>query len=205
MQTTQHSTRTYRFGTLMYVPSHVALLRGINVGGHNRVAMADLRGVFSSLGHADVATYIQSGNVVFTPARDADGTALARQLERAIATSLEVAPSVVVRSRDELAKVVRDNPYPEEANPKSLHAIFLTADLPSDLADKVAAAQRQAADKGCRDTAALVDRTVFLRTPDGLGRSKLAGLLTARTSPAFADVTVRNWATVTKLLAMCDG
>lgn len=58
----------------MHVPTHVALLRGINVGRHNRVAMADLRHVVSSLGHTEVATYIQSGNVVFTPASKDAGT-----------------------------------------------------------------------------------------------------------------------------------
>jgi uncharacterized protein (DUF1697 family) len=60
------------------MPTHVALLRGINLGGHNKVAMADLREVVTSLGHADVATYIQSGNVVFsTPQTDTAALAAA--------------------------------------------------------------------------------------------------------------------------------
>jgi uncharacterized protein (DUF1697 family) len=188
------------------VPTHVALLRGINVGGHNRVAMADLRRVVASLGHTDVATYIQSGNVVLST-DETDTAALARAIERAIADALGVRPRVVVLSRDELARSVDDNPYPDEPNPKLVHAIFLSEDPGPDLVERVAAAQRQAARNGGRDTAELVGRTLFLHTPDGYGRSELAALLTRGDSgnSAGATGTARNWATVTKLLAMCDG
>src|SRR5260370_21403165 len=114
------------------VPTHVALLRGINVGGHNKVPMAELRQVVASLGHAGVATYIQSGNVVFSAAEAgtagaadtgaADTTALAEALEQAIAAAFGVSVRVVVVSRDELAQVMRDNPYPDEPNTKPAHA-----------------------------------------------------------------------------------
>ena len=91
------------------MPTHVALLRGINVGGRNRVAMADLREVVLGLGHTEVATYIQSGNVVFT-SEEADTARIATALERAIAKHLGVRPTVVVLTRAELAQVVADNP-----------------------------------------------------------------------------------------------
>jgi len=187
------------------MPTHVALLRGINVGGRNKVAMADLRRVVASLGHTDVATYIQSGNVVFTAA-ETDPDALAAALERAIANALGVRPRVVVLSRAELAQAVADNPYADEPDPKAVHAIFLPARPPSDLVDGVAAVQRQAAQKGGRDTAQVVGRTLYLHTPDGYGRSELAALLSrgrGGTSAAAAG-TARNWATVTTLLALCD-
>jgi uncharacterized protein (DUF1697 family) len=187
------------------MPTHVALLRGINVGGRNKVPMADLREVATSLGYTDVATYIQSGNLVFT-ADEADTTALAAALEKAIADALGVAPRVVVLTRDELAQVVRDNPYPDEANPKYVHAVFLTEAPGKDVLERVAAAERQVAEKGSRDTARVVGRTLFLHTPDGFGRSELATLL-ARIPDAKASRaagTARNWATVTKVLAMCD-
>lgn len=187
------------------MPTHVALLRGINVGGRNKVPMAELREVVTSLGYTDVATYIQSGNVVFT-ADEPDTAALAAALEKAIADALGVAPRVVVLTRDELAQVVRDNPYPDEANPKYVHAVFLTEAPGGDVVERVAAAERQVAEKGSRDTARVVGRTLFLHTPDGFGRSELATLL-ARTTDAKASRaagTARNWATVTKLLAMCD-
>src|SRR5919108_5080455 len=105
------------------MPTHVALLRGINVGGRNKVAMADLRAVVESLGHGNVATYIQSGNVVFT-SDNTDSSAIAAEVERALEEVLGVRSSVVVLSRAELAKVIADNPFPDEADPKHLHAIF---------------------------------------------------------------------------------
>jgi uncharacterized protein (DUF1697 family) len=186
------------------MPTHVALLRGINVGGRNKVAMADLRKVVESLGHGDVATYIQSGNVVFT-SKDTDTAAIAAKLERALEKASGVRSSVVVLSRAELAKVIADNPFPDEANPKHLHAVFRGGELGAQEAAAVADAERRARDKGSRDQARVVGRTVYLRTPDGLGRSELAAQL-ARSNPAAGDRggTARNWATVTKLLAMLD-
>jgi uncharacterized protein (DUF1697 family) len=72
------------------MPTHVALLRGINLGGRNRVAMADLRLVVSELGHVDVSTYIQSGNVLFTAPLDADTSVLAEAMTVAIASRLGI-------------------------------------------------------------------------------------------------------------------
>jgi uncharacterized protein (DUF1697 family) len=186
------------------MPTHVAMLRGINLGGRNKVAMADLRKVVESLGHGDVATYIQSGNVVFT-SKDSDTAAIAAQLERALEEAVGVRASVVVLSRAELAKVIADNPFPDEANPKHLHAVFRGARVGAKEAAAIADAERRARDKGSRDQAKAVGRTVYLRTPDGFGRSELAAQLT-RSDPAAADGggTARNWATVTKLLAMLD-
>jgi uncharacterized protein (DUF1697 family) len=185
------------------MPTHIALLRGINVGGRNKVAMADLRKVVTSLGHTEVATYIQSGNVAFTTA-ETDTAALAAAMERAIAGALGVRPRVVVLSREELARAVGDNPYPREPNPKFVHAIFLAEDPGPDLLESVAAAERQAAGKGGRDSARVVGRTLFLHTPDGYGRSELAALLARGGAKSAGAGTARNWATVTKLLTMCD-
>jgi uncharacterized protein (DUF1697 family) len=187
------------------VPTHVALLRGINVGARNRVAMADLREVVTSLGHTDVATYIQSGNVVFT-STEADTTALAADLERAIAEALTVRPRAVVLSRNELAQVIADNPYPDETNPKCLHAAFRSEELAPGEAAAIAAALQQVREKGSRDEVQVVGRTLYLRTPDGLGRSELAARL-GRPGGALASLasaTMRNWTTVGKLLALCD-
>jgi uncharacterized protein (DUF1697 family) len=191
-------------GKLTTVPTHIALLRGINVGGRTKLAMADLRQAVNALGHTDVATYIQSGNLVFTPAPGSDPAKLAAGLERAIAGLGGVAPRVVVLTREQLAKVVRDNPYPDEDNPRAVHAIFLADEPGPELATVVAEAQRQAAGKGSRDTATLVGRTLFLHTPDGFGRSQLAAALVARAGRDGGAGTARNWATVTKLLTMCE-
>jgi uncharacterized protein (DUF1697 family) len=97
--------------------SHVALLRGINVGGRNKVPMADLREVVAALGHTGVTTYIQSGNVLFSTA-DTDTAKLAAALESAIEDRFGLWSSVVVLSRDELAEVLAANPYSGEPNPR---------------------------------------------------------------------------------------
>jgi uncharacterized protein (DUF1697 family) len=184
--------------------THVALLRGINVGGRNKVAMADLRKVVESLGHGNVATYIQSGNVVFT-SNHTDTAAIAAELERALEKTLGRRSRVVVLSRAELAKVIADNPFPDEADPRRVHAVFRGAEVSAEEAAAVAAAERRASDKGVRDRAKVVGRTVYLHTPDGFGVSELAAQLT-RINPAAQDRggTARNWATVTKLQAMLD-
>jgi len=185
------------------MPRYVALLRGINVGGRNRVAMADLRQLAASLGHTDVTTYIQSGNLIFSSPQAGTGE-LADALERQIAERLAVRPRVVVLSRDELARVIADNPFPDEISPRYLHAVFRRAAMSPAGITAVAAAQQRARDKGSRDEAAVVGRTLFLSTPDGLGRSELAAQLARSSSSAAAPElgTARNWATVTKLMAL---
>jgi uncharacterized protein (DUF1697 family) len=187
------------------VPTHIALLRGINLGSNKRIAMADLREAVASLGHGDVATYIQSGNVLFS-SPETDTAALAAGLERVIAERLGIQAGVVVLTRDELAKVIADNPYRSEPNPKYVHVIFLPTDPEPDHAARLAEFERQAAAKGSRDTVHLAGRAVFLHTPDGFGTSELAKLLgrAGGSLSAKGKGTARNWSTVTKLLALCD-
>lgn len=188
--------------------THVALLRGINVGGTNKIAMADLRAVVASLGHTDVATYVQSGNVVFTArgadtARGANPAALAAELEQAIARDCGILPRVVVLSREELEQVVRDNPYRAEPNLAYVHAVFFSEQPGPAVMERIAAAERRAAAKGGHDEVRMVGRALFLHTPDGYGRSELAAQLN-RASGGAAAGTARNWSTVTRLLALCD-
>jgi uncharacterized protein (DUF1697 family) len=187
------------------VPTHIALLRGINLGGHKRIAMPDLRTVVASLGHDDVSTYIQSGNVLFSTG-ETDCAALAAGLRQAVSGQLGVEAGVVVLSRDALATVIDDNPYLAEPNPKCVHVIFLPGEPDPDHAERLAAFQQQAADKGSRDEVALVGRAVFLHTPDGYGNSELAKLLGRAGGSLSARVagTARNWSTVTKLLDLLD-
>ena len=189
------------------MPTHVALLRGVNNLGGKRVAMAELRAAVTSLGHAEVTTYIQSGNVLFipAPAGPADATALAAELERAIADRTGVRARAVVLARGELARCVHDNPYPGEMNPKLLHAVFLP-DLPGPgLAAWVADAERHVRARGGRDEARVLGRTVYLHTPDGYPPSELRRMLARPGGPTSAAVagTARNWATVTRLAELC--
>ena len=180
---------------------YVALLRGINVGGRNKVAMADLRQLSDSLGHTEITTYIQSGNLVFTSS-DENAIALADALEAEIARSVGVSPAGVVLSRADLAQVIADNPFPEESNPKALHAVFYREAITDETIAAVARAEQKAHAKGSRDEAAVVGRTLFMRTPDGLGRSELAAQLARSVTKAAG--TARNWATVNRLLEMLD-
>jgi uncharacterized protein (DUF1697 family) len=189
------------------MPTHVALLRGINVGGHNKVPMAQLRELVAGLGHADVATYIQSGNVAFSTSQT-DTAALATALEEAIAAAFGIQVRVVVLSRADLGRVARDNPYPDEPSPKAVHVVFLSAKPGPEVAARVADARRRAEQKqpGTRDTAEVIGRTIFLHTPDGFGRSELAAQIAGGSRGKAGDLigTARNWATVTKLLTMCE-
>jgi uncharacterized protein (DUF1697 family) len=195
------------------VPTHVALLRGVNNLGGKKVAMAELREVATSLGHTDVTTYIQSGNVLFTPrpaaartADRADAAALAAELEQAISDRIGVRARAVVLSREELARCLDDNPYPAETNPRLLHAIFLPEVPGPGLAEWLADAERQVRAKGSRDAVQFLGRTVYLHTPDGFPPSELRRILARSGGPTSAALagTARNWATVTSLIRLCQ-
>jgi uncharacterized protein (DUF1697 family) len=190
--------------------SHVALLRGINVGGRNKVPMAELREVVASLGHAGVSTYIQSGNVLFSTG-ETDTGQLAAALEAAISERFGLRASVVVLSRDELARILDGNPYRDEPNPRLVHVVFLNTELPSDVLDRIAAAQAAVAAKGSRDTVQVAGQAVYLHTPDGFGTSELAQVLLSRVlSPPAKQkkqavvATARNMATSAKVLSLCE-
>ena len=182
--------------------SHVALLRGINVGGRNKVPMAELREVVTSLGHTGVTTYIQSGNVLFTTP-EADPARLASELEAAITGTFGIESSVVVLSRDELAQVLDQNPYPDEPNPKLVHVVFLNGEPPGGLLERIKTAESAVAAKGSRDTVTAVGPALYLNTPDGYGTSELAQALLRILGRADVAATARNWATATKLLSLC--
>jgi uncharacterized protein (DUF1697 family) len=190
--------------------SHVALLRGINVGGRNKVPMAELREVAASLGHTGVSTYIQSGNVLFSTG-ETDTGHLAAALEAAISERFGLRASVVVLSRDELARILDGNPYRDEPNPRLVHVVFLNAELPPDVLDRIGAAQAAVAAKGSRDTVQVAGQAVYLHTPDGFGTSELAQVLLSRVlgPPAKQKkqatvATARNMATSAKLLSLCE-
>jgi uncharacterized protein (DUF1697 family) len=194
------------------VRTHVALLRGINNLGSKQIAMAELQAVVRSLGHTDVMTYIQSGNVLFTPRSAsnrpaASAAALAAELERAIADGVGVRARAAVLSGEELACSWRGNPYPGETNPRLLHAVFLPETPGPGLADWVADAERQVRAKGSRDEAQVLGRTVYLHTPDGYPLSELRRRFARVGGPTSVAVagTARNWATVSKLVELSSG
>ena len=185
--------------------THVALLRGINLAGRNKVAMAELRALVGELGHADVVTYIQSGNVLFTAPAGADCAAAAQAMTEAIAARLGVTAPVVVLTREELGEIHAANPFPDEPDLRRVHAVVLSEPPGAELTAKLDAAIAQSAAKGAPDAAVTVGRTLYLHTPAGYGRSDLAAAALRIVSSPKAGVTgtARNWATMTKLLELC--
>ena len=173
------------------MPRQVALLRGINLGARNRVSMPELRELLTRLGHEDVRTLGQSGNVVLTSG--ARGEALARALEEAIAEELGVGSPVVVRTLPELAAVVERDPFGDVADdPKRYQVSFLDRKLAPG-----AARELEAADVA-PERVAVRDREIYAWHPSGIQRSPLVKLLTDRKLGVTA--TARNWNTVTQLL-----
>ena len=174
--------------------THVALLRGINVGGKNLLPMKELVKLFEKAGAVDVATYIQSGNVVFsTPAAALDG--FEAEMAAAIEKRFGLRVPVVLRSAQELAAVAKSNPYfSRSADPKTLHVAFL--------AKKPAAADAARLDpkRSPGDRFELRGRDLYLHLPNGVAKTKLTNDYLDRTLGTVA--TVRNWNTVGKLVEM---
>ena len=172
--------------------SYVVLLRGVNVGGRAKVSMAALRETCASVGCEEVATYIQSGNVVLRSALGAD--ALRDRLASAIVDQLGVRPAVMVRTASEMADVIRHNPF-TDADTATLHVGFLGGPPSADAAGRAMAIATPPEELAIRGA------EVYLHLPNGLGRSKLAA---AVINPRLlgVPVTVRNWRTVSKLVEM---
>ena len=173
----------------------VVLLRGINLGARNRIAMPALRELLTSAGFDDVSTYVQSGNIVL--GSDATPEQLASQCQELIAQRLGLDIDVVVRTRDELAEVVARNPLAEVAvEPKRYQVSFLSAEPDPEAVRKISALAAPS------ERLVAVGRELYGWHPDGIGRSKLSAALAG---PALGvTATARNWTTVTRLLAMAD-
>lgn len=184
--------------------THLALLRGINVGGRNKLPMAQLREIADGLGWGDVATYIQSGNLVFTAADSPEtlGSALHRGI--ADATGLEI--DVIALTRDEVIALDESCPWPDVAELKLVHAFVFPGPLSAEAEAAVKAAQAKAAEAGSSDEAVVKGRVLYVHTPDGFGRSVLVPLLDKASVRRHSQRgTARNFATVRKLRAMVEG
>jgi uncharacterized protein (DUF1697 family) len=173
----------------------IALLRGINVGSHNRIAMADLRELLASLGYDDARTLVQSGNIVLTA--DVSSDQLARKLEREIAGKFGVETPVIVRTREELAAVVALDPLGNVADQHKLYQVsFLSADPDPQALVKIAEVDVSP------ERFVHSGREIYGWYPDGIHSSRLARLLTDKRLGVTA--TARNWKTTTKLLEMAN-
>lgn len=178
------------------MPHYVALLRGINVGGNNKLPMADLAAIFTDLGATNVRTYIQSGNVLFeAPARAA--SALPGAATAAIEARLGLRVPIVMRSASEFAAALEGNPFVErDTDTDHLYVAFL-ATAPSEA--------RTAALDPARfspDAFEVRGREIYLHFPNGAGRSKLTNDYFDRTLATTS--TIRNWRTVEALASMLE-
>jgi uncharacterized protein (DUF1697 family) len=173
----------------------IVLLRGINIGARNRIAMPELREALAGAGFGDVRTYLQSGNVVLSS--DATPEQLARKCEQRIADRFGLDIPVVVRTRDELADVVRRDPLGEVAvNPKRYQVSFLAAEPDPEAVRKLSAAAV------APEQVVVSGREIYAWHPEGVARSRLWAQLAGRGLGVTA--TARNWTTVTSLLAIAD-
>lgn len=175
---------------------YVALLRGINVGGRNKVAMAELRAAFEEAGYRSVRTYIQSGNVLFesaTPQRSVE-----HDIEAMLEHRLGIPLVVVVRSHRQLRTFVEKAPKGFGAKPDTYHsdAIFLKAPLTAKQAMGIVRL-RDGVDQAWPATGVLY----FARLSSRRTQSRMSSIVG---TPEYKLMTIRNWSTTTKLLAMLD-
>jgi uncharacterized protein (DUF1697 family) len=177
---------------------HAALLRGINVGGKNKIKMAELKAAFEALGLGRVQTYIQSGNVLFES--DRTETELRERIERQIADTFGISLTAVLRTAEELETIVGRCPFPAEevaaAEAASQAECLYVAMLPEAPAPS-GVAKLAGANNGV-DVYRIVGRDVYLLFRDSVRNAKLAANLPKLGVPA----TVRNWNTMGKLAEM---
>jgi len=173
---------------------YVALLRGVNVGGKNKLPMAELRAIYADVGCTDARTYIQSGNVVFTAAPGAEEK-IRNAVARRITEQFGFKVPVVIRTGRELRKVAATNPFLNSgADAASLHVAFL-ADAPAK-----AAVKSLDPDRSPGDAFTLLGREIYLHTPNGVARTRLTNDYFDAKLGTIS--TVRNWRTVLKLVEM---
>lgn len=177
---------------------HIALLRGINVGGQKKIKMADLKALFVGLGHTDVVTYIQSGNVVFEP-----GNPVGADLTATIATEIEKvfgwAVPVVIRTGEQWRGVVRDCPF-GEIDPALNGSKYLVSFLSQ--APEAAAVSDLMTAVRAPEQLVVRGQEVYLHCPQGAGKTKLTNVLLEKKLSVAA--TARNWRSVLKLLELAD-
>ncbi len=175
--------------------AYISLLRGINVGGHNKVPMERLRALCEAIGFEQVRTFIQSGNVVFEAAKGAE---LSLKLEKKILAEFGFPVSVVTRTAAELGKAIAANPFVKEskAEPAKVHIAFLSQAPKAEAVKKLetlATKTEQLRHSG---------HEIYLYYRDGMGKAKLTGSVIERVLGVAA--TARNWNTVTKLYEMAQ-
>jgi uncharacterized protein (DUF1697 family) len=176
------------------VTTYICLLRGVNVGGNKLLKMAELKTLFDSLKLRDAKTYLQSGNVVFR-SDETDRDVLTRRIEEAIRKKNGIEVKIILRTTDELRKVIAANPLPpENRNPSGLVVAFLAGAI-GDTAKALLASLKIDSDE-----LHFGKHELYLYFVESMARSKLAAALTEK--KLGVNVTARNWNTVNALLKM---
>jgi uncharacterized protein (DUF1697 family) len=177
--------------------AYVSLLRGINVGGHNKIKMKVLSDAYRELGFEQVSSYIQSGNLVFISTTDQTTAQLDQQIESHIQSRLDLNVPVTVITAETFKQIVADSPYSGDEEEEKSVFVFIGGEGAEAWA-KVGAGLVIGSERS-----AVEDGVVYLSCPNGLGRSKAANALTAR-PPVGIKATMRNWRTVDKILEMIE-
>ena len=172
--------------------TYISLLRGINVSGHNKISMQELKKLYESLGFQNVRTYIQSGNVLFESS-SANALALASMIEQKIKTFFGFNVHVFIKTPSELQAIIKNNPFTKEDVTK-LHVTFLSDRFASPLKDELDCV------KDKTEKCLISENRVYLFCPNGYGKTKLTNTFFERKYKLSA--TTRNWKTVTTLLEL---
>lgn len=177
------------------MPSYIAMLRGINIGPHKRMKMDRLRESFEGLGFVAVKTYIHSGNVVFKTGK-ASAASLCKKIEAKLADDFGFAVSVILRTAEEMEKIIHDNPLLKEkgVDPSKLHVAFLSE------APAAAALKKLAGLTLPPDLAGGAGNELYLYFPNGVSGSSLWKHPLDRVLAVMT--TMRNWNTVNQLYAL---
>ncbi len=175
----------------------ISMLRGVNVGGHNKIKMEALRALYESMKLRDAQTYVQSGNVIFrTDERDI--ARLAKRIEDGIERNFGFRPNVILRTAAEMREVVVRNPFAKRRGiePSKFLVSFLASDPGEEAREKV----RQT--KCDPEELRIEGRELYIYFPNGIGRSKLSLGVLEKTLKTPG--TGRNWNSVTKVLEMAE-
>ena len=175
--------------------THIALLRAINLAGHNPVPMADLRDLLTRLGFRDVRSLLQTGNLVFQ-SDGSPGARLERLLEVEAKKRLRLETDFFVRSGPEWRTVIKRNPFPRAAQSDPAHLVVMFL---KDATDANSVRALQAAVTGS-EVVRRVGKQLYVVYPDGIGRSRLTNAIIEKKLGTRG--TGRNWNTVLKLGAL---
>jgi uncharacterized protein (DUF1697 family) len=176
----------------------ISLLRGINMTGHNSIKMADLSNLYTELGFADVETYIQSGNVIFSCESDLKETELTAIIEEGISEKFKYMISVMLRNTEEMKNITKVNPFLKKENfdPAKMAVIFLNK-APGNTEVQIVPSPGSLPDQFL-----IHGREIFIYCPNGFARTRLYSNFFEKKNDVIG--TTRNWKTVTTLLNIAE-